>query len=135
MIKQHGGARYHPPGREGGRPKKDYPMQNIKIACTPDELQQILSTIKDTRLRATILLNHKGESKMSKELSTTNYVVNVQSDRSNEFGGFSVPVYSFRASETDTEGTEFQFFVLSDKEAEIEQQLNAMPCVMFWQKI
>lgn len=59
MTKQHGGARYHPPGREGGRPRKDYPTHSIKIACTQEELQQILSTIKDTRKRAQILLDHK----------------------------------------------------------------------------
>ena len=71
---------------------------------------------------------------MSNDLNTTNYVVNVRSDRDNEFGGFSVPTYNFRASDTEKEGTEFQFFVLSDKEAEIEQRLNTMPCVMFWRK-
>lgn len=58
MNNKHGGARYHPPGREGGRPKNKYPTQLIKIACDDAELQVILSRIKDTRKRATILLSH-----------------------------------------------------------------------------
>jgi len=46
---------------------------------------------------------------MSNDLNTTNYVVNVRSDRDNEFGGFSVPTYNFRASDAaEGEGTEFQ---------------------------
>lgn len=71
---------------------------------------------------------------MSNELSTTQYVVNIQSGTENEFGGFSVPVHSFRAFDTNGEGTQFRFFVSSNQEAEIEQQLNTMTCVLFWEK-
>lgn len=44
------------PGREGGRKLALYPLHLIKIACTEEELAQILKAISDTRRRTTILL-------------------------------------------------------------------------------
>lgn len=60
MPNQHGGARVPGPGKKLGPKPKPHKLRIIKIACTQEELQQILSTIKDTRKRALILLEHKG---------------------------------------------------------------------------
>jgi hypothetical protein len=49
-----GGARPHPPGKEGGRPKNPCPLRIIKIACTEEEYQAILKL--GTRERAERLL-------------------------------------------------------------------------------
>lgn len=50
-----GGARPHPPGREGGRPKGDYPLQVIKVVCTPEEKAEIEKALS-TRQRAEALI-------------------------------------------------------------------------------
>jgi hypothetical protein len=47
----HGGARPHPPGREGGRPKMKFGKQVIVIDATPEEkrrIEQALSTRERT---------------------------------------------------------------------------------------
>lgn len=44
-----------------GHPKNPYPLRIIKIACTEEELQRILSQIPDTRRRAEILLRATGD--------------------------------------------------------------------------
>lgn len=51
-----GGARLHPPGREGGRPKGKYPRRNLVIACTEDEYQIIIKAFS-TRERVETLLD------------------------------------------------------------------------------
>jgi len=52
-----GGARPHPPGREGGRPKSKYPRQTLVINCTEAEYQEIIKALL-TRQRAEILLTY-----------------------------------------------------------------------------
>lgn len=56
MKSQHGGARPHPPGREGGRPKMKFGRRNLVLDCTEQEYQEIIKTLKNTRQRAKVLL-------------------------------------------------------------------------------
>lgn len=53
--RRHGGARLHPPGREGGRPKMRFGKQVIVLDCTPEEKQRIEQALS-TRERAEKLL-------------------------------------------------------------------------------
>lgn len=50
------------PGREGGRKPAPYRLHILKIACTDEELTQILKAIKDTRRRAEVLLKEAGQN-------------------------------------------------------------------------
>lgn len=52
----HGGARPHPPGREGGRPKMQFGRKNLVLDCTEQEYQEIIKTLRNTRQRAEVLL-------------------------------------------------------------------------------
>lgn len=53
---QHGGPRVPGEGKRLGRPAQNQKLRIIKIQCTPEELEQILAAIPDTRRRAEILL-------------------------------------------------------------------------------
>ncbi len=53
--KQWGGVRPHPPGREGGRPKGDYPRRMLVITCIEAEYQEIIKALS-TRQRAEVLI-------------------------------------------------------------------------------
>lgn len=53
-----GGARPHPPSKEGGRPKKQYPTRLLKLQMTDAEWQEFLDSLpRDTRKRAELLIN------------------------------------------------------------------------------
>lgn len=55
--KQHGGTRYHPPGREGGRPPNLYPTRLLKLQMTDDEWGRLLANLpKNTRQRAEFII-------------------------------------------------------------------------------
>lgn len=56
IKKTHGGARPHPPGREGGRPKNQHPTRLLKIQATDEEWKLILEKLPNTRKRTEILL-------------------------------------------------------------------------------
>lgn len=51
----------------GGRKANSYRLRLIKIACTEEELRQILEGIKDTRQRATLLLKDAYDEAMRRE--------------------------------------------------------------------
>lgn len=53
---QHGGPRIPGEGKKLGPPYRDRKLRVIKIQCTEEEFQKILSMLSDTRLRAEILL-------------------------------------------------------------------------------
>ena len=56
LIWGHGGARPHPPGREGGRPANQYPKRNLVIQSTDAEHKQIIDSLT-TRQRTEVLMN------------------------------------------------------------------------------
>lgn len=53
---QHGGPRIPGEGKKLGPPYRDKKLRIIKIKCTEEELQLILSLLPDTRERTEILL-------------------------------------------------------------------------------
>jgi hypothetical protein len=52
-----GGKRYHPPGRQGGRPKNQYPVRQLKVQMSDEEWEKFLAAMpRNSREKALKLL-------------------------------------------------------------------------------
>lgn len=58
---QHGGKRIPGKGKKLGPPYRESKLRVLKIQCTQEEFEAILSQIPDTRKRAEILLRSASE--------------------------------------------------------------------------